>query len=636
MAHLIFEALKGRFTAKAIRQFPLNIIPAWRTTLPSHREASESGYVSIYHNSTWGATLIGDVVSAVIMLAIDECMKEDSGVVKCSDSVYCTEYHHQSGKITYVKYDISSGLLMATHQSGEGENAFFYAVDNLKVANKSYETVFPIVLTYTAALIDAAPAAAKLQEDFLTLRSYLQNIPTKTIEEQEEAEKTLYRFSDAFYFALKDERFKMSVPPSGNVQRIPEEAIQSGSLSGAVLYGNPKFINQMKAKAARKKTDVSVTIAEMKNDEAVAAYVMEKCSNWTDEEKMMIPSFDDDMPVPPQVVDFINIIVASAEFKRPVVQLGWRGTSGFGKSTGVEMIACILNKPLLRFTCSSTTERQDFLTQIVPDVTKRTEVSALTFSDIADDPESSYEQLTGKFVEGISCDEVMQEAIRQMAAASNTTPRYVMQESSYIRALKNGYICEIQECSRIRDAGVLPGLNEYDRPGALIPQVDGSYAKRHPDAIVFYTDNVGFRSCNELDPSVIRRIQYMVDSTDLPMKDVIERVIRNLHVDGNSSVACSINSMLKNRKLLTRMYDIWEKVKNYCVEQDLVSAGGCVTVEEYERWVQMTGIAGLSNAKNTCISCIVSKATSDYEEQNNIISSVISSEITRLINDFSC
>ena len=67
MAHLIFEALKGRFTAKAIRQFPLNIIPAWRTTLPSHREASESGYVSIYHNSTWGATLIGDVVSAVIM-----------------------------------------------------------------------------------------------------------------------------------------------------------------------------------------------------------------------------------------------------------------------------------------------------------------------------------------------------------------------------------------------------------------------------------------------------------------------------------------------------------------------------------------------------------------------------------------
>ena len=72
--------------------------------------------------------------------------------------------------------------------------------------------------------------------------------------------------------------------------------------------------------------------------------------------------------------------------------------------------------------------------------------------------------------------------------------RYKFVESNYVKALEHGYIVEVQEISRIRDAGVLVGLNEYDRAGAMIPLVDGRFVRRHPDAMVVYTDIMGFWS----------------------------------------------------------------------------------------------------------------------------------------------
>ena len=45
----------------------------------------------------------------------------------------------------------------------------------------------------------------------------------------------------------------------------------------------------------------------------------------------------------------------------------WRGITSYGKSTGVELMAGFLNIPLLRMTCNSTMETQNFLSDIIPD-----------------------------------------------------------------------------------------------------------------------------------------------------------------------------------------------------------------------------------------------------------------------------
>ena len=141
-------------------------------------------------------------------------------------------------------------------------------------------------------------------------------------------------------------------------------------------------------------------------------------------------------------------------------------------------------------TCFPTMETQHFKSDFVPDTAVSNSHSLPPFAEIANDPETAYYKLTGEEKENATPDM----CLTAYAAAVNqggNTPRFRHVESNFIKALANGYICEVQEASRIKDAGVLVGLNEYDRPGSVIPLVDGSDVRRAPDALVVYTDNVG-------------------------------------------------------------------------------------------------------------------------------------------------
>lgn len=91
-----------------------------------------------------------------------------------------------------------------------------------------------------------------------------------------------------------------------------------------------------------------------------------------------------------------------------------------------------------------------------------------SFEDIEMDPAYAWKILTGESREDVNCDEVFKECIRRTGSRKESTARYKLVESTYVRALAKGYICEIQEISRIKDAGVLVTLNEYDRAGARI------------------------------------------------------------------------------------------------------------------------------------------------------------------------
>ena len=175
-----------------------------------------------------------------------------------------------------------------------------------------------------------------------------------------------------------------------------------------------------------------------------------------------------------------------------------------------------------------------------------------------------------------------------------------------MKALINGYIVEIQEPSRIRDSGVLVGINEYDKAGAVIHLMSGAMARRHKDALVIMTDNVGYASCRPIDPSVLRRFGLIIDSNELPEQLVKERARRN--------TGCTDTS------LIDKCYKAWAEVKEYCDTNSVKD--GSVSPTEYECMLQAMMLDGDDAFETNLQDCIISKATCDIETQIGIRSAL--------------
>ncbi len=174
--------------------------------------------------------------------------------------------------------------------------------------------------------------------------------------------------------------------------------------------------------------------------------------------------------------------------------------------------------------------------------------------------------------------------------------------SPYLKAMANGYLIEIQEASRIRDSGVMVSINEFDRPNAVIPLMNGYTATRHPKALCIITDNVGYASCRPIDPSVLRRQSMIIDSYELPKELLIDRVKRNTGVTDTA--------------LLDKAYDLWDKVQSYCKQN--VITDGSVSPMELERFVQAIKYDGPDSVSYNLDDCIISKATNDLDSQREI------------------
>lgn len=389
---------------------------------------------------------------------------------------------------------------------------------------------------------------------------------------------------------------------------------------------------------------------------------------WTPMEQMLIPTFPDDMPVMPEVIRMAKRICDTKNDVDPVVNVMWRSSTGYGKSTGTRQLACILNLPYLVMTCHPGMEVQDFKSTFVPSTADgieldMTSVTAPVVEDTDDDrpplyadalayvstldeeqrnelfdakaffsnamiedPEELVKSLVGSR-QPVSPEELLvlysevrasflreaplRSKVKRLQAAVDAgpvseqkekKPEFVHVVSNYVKAMVNGYIVEIQEASRIRDSGVLVGLNEFNRPGAVIPLMNGATARRHKDAICITTDNVGYASCRPIDPSVLRRQGFIIDSVDLTKEQLLERVKWNTH--------CT------DQPLLDTAYTYWNAVKEYC-EQNSITEGS-VSPMELERFVQALMYDGMDCLDIDLDDCVISKATSSIEDQRGI------------------
>ena len=102
--------------------------------------------------------------------------------------------------------------------------------------------------------------------------------------------------------------------------------------------------------------------------------------------------------------------------------------------------------------------------------------------------------------------------------SNGQTYRYV--ETDFIKALKHGYVIEIQEPSTIVQPGVLVGLNSLLEQSGSITLPTGEVIQRHPDAVVVVTTNISYEGCRGMNQSVLDRMSLVRD-VELPTPEVM-------------------------------------------------------------------------------------------------------------------
>lgn len=505
-------------------------------------------------------------------------------LIEVGEKTYATEFELESGE-TFLFALYSSGQCKGAIRTETGR---YTPIKTIGSRSDDLDTT-PIFMALLGRLaIESKEFAARLE----TAKQ------RGTLEEAD-----VYYFSDAAHFALEGNHITVSMP-GGNIDLLTAQTVESNALMGNILCGQPKILGSSNVLQGQ-----NITFqAAMREFET-----WRKDKIWTDEEKLLIPTFPDDFPVMPEAMKICRRYVATHEDKVPMLNFMWRGVTSYGKSTGVAQIAAMLHLPLLKITCNSTMETRDFLSSIVPasNPQPRKLEDLPTFDEIAFDPESAYFSITGHEKDNVTSEECLKAYAEAFAAHSRENhhegPLFKHVESNFVRALERGYLLEIQECSRIKDPGVLVGLNEFDHPGAIIPLVDGSYVRRSKDAVVIYTDNCGYASCRPVDPSVLRRMALIIDSNEIPEETAIARVI--------------YNTGFQDMTLLKKMYNVWQEIRTFCADRDITE--GSISLNELERWAQCVMADGYTNLKENCEDCVISKATSVKEDQDDIISSVL-------------
>lgn len=496
--------------------------------------------------------------------------------ISCTDDLlwYAAEYDAPDGSTIVVDYQVNRSDKISSTLRGARISAGSNTFSALTAPSQNKDFSYPIEVVYLPIIEAMKKYNAFFAETAEKMWDLVRDmLMTDTITTDDLLK--LAEYSHLFYGMIDQDTLKASASVkrlpvkfvAGNMKILSAKELSAGPYAdGQVIYGQASYLRGMATSVAAKAIQKN-TVANIKKEfEAFNSQF-----HWTEEERLFIPQFKDDMIVPDETLEIARSYVASRDMDVPMVNFLWRGKTSYGKTTGVELLACILDRPLLRQTCHPGMETQDFLSAFVPDNGSSYLGAIPTVEEMYCDPESAYESITGFAKEDVTAQECLEELLKRSAKA-NGGARFKHVEANYVKALKNGYIIELSEVSRIREPGVLVGLDDYDKPGAVVPLVDGGYVRRHRDAVVVMTDNVGYVSCRPVDPAVLRRMAFVLDTDTMPKAKVIARVKANTGFD--------------DKGLLDIMYNTWKELSDYCESHEINE--GPISLTELERWVRAT------------------------------------------------
>ena len=575
------------------------------------------------------STLCGSVIKAVH--AMCRCMNGTGegavGHIDTNKSV--AEYKSSVGPDAYhlVVFDAASGSALASvydkntelieqyvaHPSQRDGAAIFFALMPFLMSDAEFDETFQ---EYYDQFIAGYPDMAKATESMAIL-------------------------CDNAYRRIKDDtcpaHINITVDKSGNLMRVSQGQLDSGSFVPTSVTAGEFTIFAKTGPAVIKKAGVVV-----EHTDFVGKYPLTPGRTLSALELSLIPKLPEWYIIPPEVVDICKH--AQKTTGRPMQMRNFllRGPAGTGKTMGAKAIAAGLGLPYMKYTCSANTEIFDFTGMIFPEtdavstgsseldrereilksmggISYANVAKLLRLPDLDDmdyDPAGVYQALTG--VENLAatvqdCMSVVLEKVTEKVQAlskraenrQSSGQNYTYVETDFVKALKHGYLVEVQEPSTIIQPGVLVGLNSLLEQEGSITLPTGEIIRRHPDTVVIVTTNVSYEGCRSMNQSVVDRMSLVKD-IELPEPEVM--VQRAMAVTG-----CA------DEYLVSQMVQVVNDMADYC-RKNSITDGAC-GMRSLIDWVISAEISGdpYLSAKYT----VISKATADEEDREALITTIL-------------
>lgn len=575
------------------------------------------------------STLCGSVIKAVH--AMCRCMNGtgEGAVGQIDTNKSVAEYKSSVGPDAYhlVVFDAASGSALASvydkntelieqyvaHPSQRDGAAIFFALMPFLMSDAEFDETFQ---EYYDQFIAGYPDMAKATESMAIL-------------------------CDNAYRRIKDDtcpaHINITVDKSGNLMRVSQGQLDSGSFVPTSVTAGEFTIFAKTGPAVIKKAGVVV-----EHTDFVGKYPLTPGRTLSALELSLIPKLPEWYIIPPEVVDICKH--AQKTTGRPMQMRNFllRGPAGTGKTMGAKAIAAGLGLPYMKYTCSANTEIFDFTGMIFPETdavsTGSSELDrereilksmgGISYANVAKlmrlpelddmdyDPAGVYQALTG--VENLAatvqdCMSVVLEKVTEKVQAlskraenrQSSGQNYTYVETDFVKALKHGYLVEVQEPSTIIQPGVLVGLNSLLEQEGSITLPTGEIIRRHPDTVVIVTTNVSYEGCRSMNQSVVDRMSLVKD-IELPEPEVM--VQRAMAVTG-----CA------DEYLVSQMVQVVNDMADYC-RKNSITDGAC-GMRSLIDWVISAEISGdpYLSAKYT----VISKATADEEDREALITTIL-------------
>ena len=595
---------------------------------PLDKLASKKVKVSSKYGSGTEATLTCTVVKAVHALC--DCMTGlCEGAVGVIDHRMVAEYKSSAGPDTYhlVVYDSVTGNILASGYDKNTEMVETYRLH--QTANDG-----------AAVLMAMMPALLSDQEFDDNFQIYLAERKNGYLD-LNKATEAMAIMCDNAYRRIKDEscpaHIKAEVQKSGNVLRVSQAQLDSGAYTpNTVIAGEFTIF----AKTGR--VTVTAATTEISHTDFEGKYQLTPGRKLSFLEEQLVPKLAEWYIIPDQVVNICRH--AQVTTGRPMQMRNFlmRGPAGTGKTQGAMAIAAGLHLPYMKYTCSASTEVFDFVGMVFPktdsmstgdeDLDKQREMlmsmGGINYANVAKllklpnledmdfDPAGVFESLTGVSNEDATSRDCMAvvmdmvtEKIKQLSkpaeGESSSGQSYTYVETDFIKALKYGYVIEIQEPTVITQPGVLVGLNSLLEQSGSITLPTGEIIQRHPDTVVVVTTNVTYEGCRGLNQSVVDRMS-LVEDIELPTPEVMAQ--RAIAVTGAS-----------DEFQVSQMVQVVNDMADY-MRKNGITDGTC-GMRSLIDWIISSEITG--DVHKSALSTIISKATSDEEDREALRTAIL-------------
>lgn len=607
----------------------INNIFNFSRSLPSPFDtiANKKIKVSSKYGDGTTSTLCGTVIKAVH--AVCHCMDgSGEGAVGIIDHRTAAEYKSSASADAYhlVVYDSNTGSLMASVYDSNMETFENYTL------NSSGRDGAAVMM----ALFPMLMQDDEFKENFEAYQDEL----NAGYPHMDKATEYMALMCDNAYRRIKDDscvaHIKVNVDKAGNLMRVSQTHLDSGSFTPTtVLAGEFKIFAQTGPAQIYSATE-TIDHADFEGQ-----YVLNK-RTFTPQETMLIPKLPEWYIIPKEVVDICKHAKATTGKSMQMRNFLLRGPAGTGKTMGAKAIAAGLGLPYMKYTCSANTEIFDFVGMIFPDSedasTGNAQLDAeretlkqmgginyanvsklMKLPDLDDmdyDPAGVYMALTGVENAAATSQDCMSivldrvtEKVRELSktvkdkSSSGQTYRYV--ETDFVKALKHGYVIEIQEPSTIVQPGVLVGLNSLLEQSGSITLPTGEVIQRHPDAVVVVTTNTSYEGCRGMNQSVLDRMSLVRD-VELPSPEVMAQ--RAMSVTGAT-----------DEYEVSKMVQVVNDLAEYCRKNSITD--GSYGMRSLIDWIISSEITG--DVYESALYTIISKATADELDREALISTVL-------------